>query len=160
MPEREPYRMDLPLKTDALPAGLPRRRPLGLLDRGAVPDTDVVADAREYNGEAGNPRLCCRICARPVTAPNTAIVMAGRHRHRCTNPLGHTFEIGCFAHATGCQCPAPATRDHTWFAGYAWRIALCGGCGSHLGWRYEGEATGFYGLILEQLVECDDHRPH
>ncbi|RYG61337.1 hypothetical protein EON64_18645, partial [archaeon] len=30
---------------------------------------------------------------------------------------------------------APSLQD-TWFHSYAWQVALCGGCGEHVGWRY------------------------
>ncbi len=129
-------------------------RPLTLLDRNSnVPDWEALADTKEDDADALAPRLCCRACGEPITEPDARIQMAGRHHHRCTNPLGHRFEIGCFAHAAGCRCLGPATREHTWFAGYGWRIALCSGCGNHLGWRYESVASEFYGLILDQLVE-------
>lgn len=41
----------------------------------------------------------------------------------------------------------------TWFPGRAWRIALCRGCGVHLGWSFEKEAMPpFFGLVKDRLV--------
>jgi hypothetical protein len=51
----------------------------------------------------------------------------------------------------------PATAEYTWFAGYAWRIALCARCTGHLGWRYEAQSGAtpaiFYGLLISALIE-------
>lgn len=60
----------------------------------------------------------------------------------------------------------PEGKD-SWFAGYAWQIAYCGGCGLHLGWKFstldeaagaETEASqdrphGFWGLRRAALVD-------
>ena len=79
--------------------------------------------------------------------------MAGSHAHRFTNPVGYVYEIGCFRAAPGCGHVGEFIAEHTWFAGYSWQIAVCGGCGEHLGWRYRGAEAGmFYGLITGRLV--------
>lgn len=67
------------------------------------------------------------------------------------NPHGHVFEVGCFATAH-VRSIGPASHFFSWFPGYAWRVALCPGCGAHLGWAY-GDDAGFFGLILPRLVE-------
>ena len=44
------------------------------------------------------------------------------------------------------------TREHTWFTGFAWRIALCAQCQAHLGWRFQNENEYFHGLIINRLT--------
>ncbi|MGB5984318.1 MAG: cereblon family protein, partial [Desulfobacterales bacterium] len=89
---------------------------------------------------------------------------SGAHRHTFANPHGRVFEIGCFRDAPGCRVQGPALTEFSWFSGYAWRIALCGGCLSHLGWRFQGAPSGipgpgFFGLILNHLIEIESNSP-
>ena len=80
------------------------------------------------------------------------IVFNGNHIHSCTNPAGITYDFGCYRSAPGCAVVGPEVREHSWFAGYAWQIAVCGNCGEHMGWRFCG-SDSFYGLVLGRLVE-------
>ncbi len=96
-------------------------------------------------------RLLCVVCAQPITADALRVAIEGRHRHRRTNPAGIDFEIGCFSEAPGAAAVGEATTEHTWFAGFSWRISICRGCGCHLGWRFEATGDGFHGLILDRL---------
>jgi hypothetical protein len=98
-------------------------------------------------------RLCCAACRRPITREKERVQIRGRHQHVLSNPHGLTFRIGCFATASGCVYVGEATEKWTWFPGYRWQIAVCGGCGVHLGWRYQArDATGFHGFILRRLA--------
>ena len=97
-------------------------------------------------------RLFCAACRHPITHQDERIEVNGAHQHRCTNPGGYTFEIGCFHEAGGCISAGAATEAHTWFKGYGWRIALCASCGQHLGWRFQAPADHFHGLILGRLT--------
>lgn len=97
-------------------------------------------------------RLFCAQCRHPITHQDERIRVSGAHEHTCTNPHGFTFHIGCFRAASGCAASGEATLEHTWFAGYAWKVALCANCGMQLGWRYEAPEDRFYGLILDRLT--------
>lgn len=97
--------------------------------------------------------LFCKICGTLITYRSLAIAMNGGHVHVFSNPAGLTFEIGCFSRAPGCAITGAPTAEHTWFPGYAWSFALCGGCFNHLGWRYAAGSSGFFGLILAMLTE-------
>ncbi len=100
--------------------------------------------------------LICASCGERITSIRERLEMNGTHAHTFTNPHGFTFDIGCFRNAPGCKPFGEATEEWTWFQGYAWRVAVCGGCGAHLGWGYEPaptdpDARGFFGLILDRL---------
>lgn len=98
-------------------------------------------------------RLYCAACKHPITGEDQRIAVRGTHEHSCTNPQEISFHIGCFRQAPGCISIGTATEEFTWFPGYAWRVALCNGCGRHLGWLFQQPgAGGFYGLILVQLA--------
>lgn len=112
---------------------------------------------RETFKESEQPRhgqnLCCGYCRRQVTREDLRIPVQGSHQHVYSNPHGIVFEIGCFASASGCQAVGVPTEEWTWFRGFAWQIAICKGCGEHLGWRYSNTGSDtFFGLILGRLA--------
>ncbi len=101
--------------------------------------------------------LICASCGERITSVKERLEMNGTHAHTFTNPHGFSFDIGCFRSAPGCTPQGQATEAWTWFRGYAWRVAVCGGCGAHLGWGYEPvpadpDSRGFFGLILDRLA--------
>ena len=75
------------------------------------------------------------------------------------NPAGILYRIRCFASAPGCTEAGEFTTEYTWFAGFAWRYALCASCWEHVGWVYRRSAEAsdglgaFFGLIADKLVE-------
>lgn len=116
-------------------------------------------DATPESGlDQGGPSLRCVQCRHRITYGRARIEMQGQHRHVFFNPHGHMFELGCFSQAPGCGAVGPSSEEFTWFAGYAWQVALCAGCGLHMGWLYRSVQQGgaFWGLILPNLVEEED----
>lgn len=113
---------------------------------------------KEAPGEddSGGAGLLCRRCLSLITSDRQRISVNGAHCHTFANPHGIVFEIGCFRNAAGCGTVGKPTSEFTWFAGYQWRIAVCGACLTHMGWRFDSASgPGFYGLILDCLVESD-----
>jgi hypothetical protein len=102
--------------------------------------------------EGGQPLLCLA-CGHPITSLRERIAAEGAHQHTFTNPGGYVFRIGCFGRAPGCLQAGQPTLEHTWFPGYAWLYALCGGCRTHLGWVFRSGQSAFFGLILDRLLE-------
>jgi hypothetical protein len=76
------------------------------------------------------------------------------------NPHGRVFEIVTVRQADGVALLDAPTREHSWFAGYAWRVALCGGCGSHVGWGFHAvvgqEPAAFFGLVTAAVVQAPE----
>jgi hypothetical protein len=101
----------------------------------------------------GDPILRCASCGHAITSKASAFEVEGAHEHVRTNPAGFTFRIGCFREAPGCSGEGAASEHFSWFPGYAWQIALCRGCGGHLGWVFRLDSSGFYGLIKARLVQ-------
>lgn len=99
-------------------------------------------------------RLFCAACRHPVTHQDQRMAVAGGHEHRFTNPHGITFHIGCYREATGCAPVGAAVAEFSWFRGYAWRIALCANCRTHLGWRFQSDSDYFHGLIVARLTSA------
>ena len=105
----------------------------------------------------GTGRLLCAACNNPVTSDRERTHRNGHHEHRFTNPHGIEFRIGCFESAPGAGGVGPATQEWSWFQGFQWRTTVCKACAIHLGWLFQatsdaGDATSFYGLILDRLV--------
>ncbi|ABW66434.1 cereblon family protein [Desulfosudis oleivorans] len=98
--------------------------------------------------------LRCFRCLHPITRREEQTTVNGRHSHVFANPGGMIFEIGCFRGAPGCGHAGSPTLEFTWFDGYAWQVAVCSGCMSHLGWYYTTAGASFYGLILNRLIDA------
>lgn len=97
--------------------------------------------------------IVCAACRHPVTSERHRTRVDQRHEHRCVNPEGIVFHIGCFRDAPGCRPWGRPTAEFTWFQGYVWDYALCGGCTGLLGWRFQSsEPAAFFGLILNRLA--------
>ncbi len=97
--------------------------------------------------------LRCRACGFAIARDSDRIRVRDTHEHRCINPHGIQFHIGCFRQAPGATEIGKETLEHTWFAGYRWRIMLCAGCTTHVGWGFHGqEGDRFCALILDRLI--------
>ena len=114
-------------------------------------------------GKAGpdtHRQWCCRACNLPVTSEAERLSVGGTALHRRRNPLGIEYEFACFAQAPGCRHTGPDSGEHTWFAGYRWKVALCAGCHTHLGWRFRDAGHQFHGLIIDRLRAVDSRGLH
>lgn len=113
------------------------------------PDVDL-----DDTDTASDKAIRCRQCQHIITRPSHKLDVAGQHIYCFRSPADVDFVIGCFSQAKGCRTLGQATREHSWFHGYSWCIALCGQCGEHLGWHYaNGSGDHFYGLIINKLLD-------
>ncbi len=111
------------------------------------------ADDRRGRRPSGDPdAILCRICGRGITRESARCAVGGTHAHTFANPAGQVFDIGCFHAAPGCVGEGPSTVEFTWFAGYRWRVVVCGGCRNHIGWQFISATDRFFGLILNRLI--------
>ena len=102
--------------------------------------------------------IICALCQHRITSEQDRIQVSGSHEHQLFNPHGILFHIGCFQTARGCTVAGDATTEFSWFPGFAWRHALCGGCQQHLGWRFENDSGyTFFSLVLNRLIAGDSH---
>jgi hypothetical protein len=97
--------------------------------------------------------LLCKFCRNIITSKNHSINIDEKHIHTFKNPMGLVFTIGSFSQAKGCLKIGEPTSQFTWFPGYEWSITLCNNCMIHLGWYYQSGSSGFFGLILDNLIE-------
>jgi len=113
---------------------------------------EADVDEKEDDGEGRGGPLFCAACGYVITSTRERTEVSGACEHTFVNPHGIVFHIGCFRRAPGCGAKGRASAFFSWFPGYEWRIAVCRGCHSHLGWSF-GNPPSFHGLILDRLKE-------
>lgn len=112
----------------------------------------VKKSTRDETANREKRALICKACGHNITSDEERISVNGLHVHTRINPGGFEFTFNCFRNAPGCRQVGTPSYEHTWFAGYCWQIAVCAGCGEHLGWLFRNGPV-FYGLIEDRLVE-------
>ena len=96
--------------------------------------------------------ILCRACEAAVARADDRVTIDAGELHTFVNPQGQVFELVCLERADGAVAIGEATLAYTWFPGRAWRYAHCRGCARQLGWRFDGEAGGFWGLDRGALL--------
>ncbi len=84
-----------------------------------------------------------------------ACAQGGAHRHTFVNPGGFVFEVVLYRAAPGAHVSGDLDPAFSWFPGWAWQFAGCGGCTTHVGWRFVptagDHAPTFHGLIADRI---------
>lgn len=122
-----------------------------LLEKDPAAGRPAAPGAVDEREPARAPAIVCARCAHAITSDADRIAVHDSHEHRFMNPGGFLFHIGCFGRAPGCAVIGAPSDDYPWFPGHTWQLALCGGCADHLGWWFQGEEGGFFGLRLDHL---------
>lgn len=112
-------------------------------DRNQRSDSEIQEDAW----------IRCSGCGHALTWDRSRIDVEGRHVHTFVNPAGFEYTVRCFGDAPGCTGAGEESTFWSWFSGFAWRMAACGGCGAHVGWSFRKEATVFWGLIADRIAD-------
>jgi hypothetical protein len=94
----------------------------------------------------------CAACGHEIARDRDRVDLEGAAERAFVNPEGIEFVIIGFRDAPGCRPFGASSTYWSWFEGFAWRVALCGGCGAHLGWSFESGARRFHGLIVRRLA--------
>lgn len=102
--------------------------------------------------------LCCKGCGSQVANKKDVFSLS------IEGPLGAYVNPGGYVHETMTVHKAqnlnligrPST-EHSWFPGYAWTIAQCRRCNSHMGWKFtstmkELKPQKFWGLTRSSVV--------
>ena len=121
-----------------------------------VGDPSTGARTDDETGSGGHRPLVCAACGRRITDDAYRVERGGAHEHTFVNPGGFVHHIACFAVATGCSYQGDPQTAFSWFPGFAWQIAACGGCYALLGWRFHAKDDSFHGLIVGALRRADD----
>jgi hypothetical protein len=101
----------------------------------------------------GESWLVCASCRGFVAESRARRHVNGAHEHSFINPGGLIFRVRCFSDAPGVHPAGEESSHWTWFAGFAWQVALCQSCHEHLGWSYRNADSRFVALIADRVVE-------
>lgn len=76
------------------------------------------------------------------------------------NPAGYVHEVLTVRAARNLLHAGPPTTEFTWYPGYAWEIAHCARCTSHVGWRFTladapADPPVFWAFRRASVVEDD-----
>lgn len=95
----------------------------------------------------------CRACGARLAPERARLDVNGAHEHEFMNPSGLRFVVACFGAAPGCMPEGERSSVWTWFPGRAWQIALCKGCGVHVGWSFHADDSApFHALMRDRIV--------
>jgi len=73
------------------------------------------------------------------------------------NPGGYVHQTITLRKTTGLTLEGNPCTEHSWFPGYAWTIAGCRRCGTHMGWRFtavkkETSPAFFWGISRTKIA--------
>ncbi|XP_028680976.1 protein cereblon [Erpetoichthys calabaricus] len=111
--------------------------------------------------------LCCKQCQdTEITSKNEifSLSLCGPMA-AYVNPHGYVHETLTVYKTCNLNLIGRPSTQHSWFPGYAWTIAQCRNCGSHMGWKFtatkkEMSPQKFWGLtrsaLLPQIPKTED----
>ncbi|MEE6526690.1 hypothetical protein FKM82_027471 [Ascaphus truei] len=102
--------------------------------------------------------LCCKHCHdTEITTKNEifSLSLCGPMA-AYVNPHGYVHETLTVYKAFNLSLMGRSSTEHSWFPGFAWTIAQCRVCGSHMGWKFsavrkELSPQRFWGLTRSAL---------
>ncbi|XP_062520664.1 protein cereblon-like [Corticium candelabrum] len=101
--------------------------------------------------------FCCRHCDAPIGHKDDVFSMSvDGALASYVNPGGYVHQTLTLYKVTNLSIISrPVTQD-SWFPGYAWSIAQCSRCHSHMGWRFTSSRHGlrpskFYGITRSSI---------
>jgi hypothetical protein len=116
-------------------------------------ETQLDREAQRASETREESWVRCSACGRALTPARARTDVEGQHVHTFVNPAGFEYTIRCFADAPGCTGAGEESTFWSWFRGFAWRMAACGGCGAHVGWSFRKESSVFWGLVADRITD-------
>ncbi|XP_054641015.1 protein cereblon isoform X2 [Dunckerocampus dactyliophorus] len=115
--------------------------------------------------------LCCKQCQDTEITTKKEIFSLSLYGPMAAyvNPHGYVHETLTVYKANNLNLVGRPSTLHSWFPGYAWTIAQCRSCGSHMGWKFTATKKDlspprFWGLTRSAMLpripqaEGDDER--
>ena len=127
--------------------------PIAVLKRvpGEPSDSRAPVDEEESTLAPGHRGFRCATCDAEV-ASQRDVLSVSEEESVCAfvNPAGFLHEIVTLRAVVGLRLEGHSTAAHSWFDGYAWTIANCAACQTHLGWQFDAleprSPSVFWGL--------------
>lgn len=101
----------------------------------------------------------CKICQILIAKRSDVLVMSSEGPvGTYVNSTGYVHEITTLFKAKGLALKGPAFTKYCWFPGYAWTIANCATCETHMGWLFTArkrnlKPKSFWGIRNCQVAE-------
>jgi len=86
--------------------------------------------------------LCCAVCDANISLSSEIFRMTDSLGGVFVNTHGFLHDIVTLLRIKGAALQGEPETAHCWFPGYAWTIANCKRCGSHLGWKFTEAVQG------------------
>ncbi|XP_064162418.1 protein cereblon-like isoform X1 [Anguilla rostrata] len=103
--------------------------------------------------------LCCKQCQDTEITTKNEIFSLSLYGPMAAyvNPHGYVHETLTVYKASNLNLIGRPSTLHSWFPGYAWTIAQCRTCGSHMGWKFTATRKDmspqrFWGLTRSALL--------
>ncbi|XP_062853996.1 protein cereblon [Trichomycterus rosablanca] len=103
--------------------------------------------------------LCCKHCQDTEITTKNEIFSLSLYGPMAVyvNPHGYVHETLTVYKANNLNLIGRPSTLHSWFPGYAWTIAQCRTCGSHIGWKFSAvkkdlSPQRFWGLTRSALL--------
>ncbi|XP_043289838.1 protein cereblon-like [Venturia canescens] len=129
----------------------------------ALLQDDCAISRLQYAAKAlstlGRKSFVCAICRQAIGKHTDIVPMnkKGLQEAYC-NPYGAIHETVTLSNTTNVVLSVdPPSTVCSWFPGYAWTIASCAGCNSHIGWKFTAvnkdlKPRQFWGLTRKNLL--------
>ena len=114
-------------------------------------ETIVEPEEKIIEEDSFEEVIYCKLCLNIITSHSEKIITDGKFLHEFINPAHIKYIIGCFLNASGSVVQGVPTLEATWFSEHEWSFVNCKKCTEHLGWYFQKENNGFYGLIISKL---------
>ncbi|XP_020098187.1 protein cereblon isoform X1 [Ananas comosus] len=118
---------------------------------------------REIQLLKGFNLLRCKNCEALIAKRSDMVVMStDGPLNAFVNPNGYVHELITVQKAIGLLLHGAPSKEHSWFPGYAWTVACCAGCESHLGWLFTAVKKNllpksFWGIRSSQVADDTKH---
>uniref|UniRef100_A0AAX7U9E2 Cereblon n=1 Tax=Astatotilapia calliptera TaxID=8154 RepID=A0AAX7U9E2_ASTCA len=103
--------------------------------------------------------LCCKQCQDTEITTKNEIFSLSLYGPMAAyvNPHGYVHETLTVYKANNLNLVGRPSTLHSWFPGYAWTIAQCRTCGSHMGWKFTATKKDlspprFWGLTRSAML--------
>ncbi|XP_076031486.1 E3 ubiquitin ligase component cereblon isoform X2 [Oratosquilla oratoria] len=101
--------------------------------------------------------LTCIRCGKGIASTSDIFSMSVEgFQGTYVNPGGYVHEMITLSKISGLSYYEGPSTEHSWFPGYAWTIANCSGCDSHMGWKFTAvkrklKPQKFYGISRKSV---------
>lgn len=148
-------------KPDVLSFSIASKIPVSESTRQELLDIDGISYRlrREIELLESIDLIQCKICQIIIAKRSDMLVMSSEGPVGAyVNATGYVHEITTLYKANGLALTGPALTKYSWFPGYAWTIANCATCETHMGWLFTAtnrklKPKSFWGIRNCQVAD-------